>query len=98
MKSHGRLINLSDLKSNALRIEKIIERLEDILENISEYKKFDDLLWELYVRKKQLVNDIGNPIVKTIESAEEFFISLGMKMGQKRPSPKEKAPEENKDE
>lgn len=97
-KSHGRLINFSDLKGNALRIEKIIERLEDLFEDKSKYKIIDNLLWELYVRKKQLVNDPGNHIVKTIESAEEFFINLGMKRGQKKPPQKEKTPEENKPE
>lgn len=97
-KSHGRLINFSDLKDNALRVEKIIERLEDLFEDKSKYKTIDNLLWELYVRKKQLVNDLGNHIVKTIENAEEFFINLGMKRGQKKPSQKEKTPEENKPE
>lgn len=97
-KSHGRLINFSDLKDNALRTEKIIERLEDIFDDKDKHKSIDNLLWELYVRKKQLVNDPGNYIVKTIESAEEFFINLGMKRGQKKPSQKEKTPEENKPE
>jgi hypothetical protein len=97
-KSHGRLINFSDLKDNALRTEKIIERLEDLFEDKSKYKTFDNLLWELYVRKKQLVNDPGNYIVKTIESADEFFINLGMKRGQKKPSPQEKTPKETKPE
>ena len=97
-KSHGRLINFSDLKDNALRTEKIIERLEDLFEDKNKYKTFDNLLWELYVRKKQLVNDPGNYIVKTIESADEFFINLGMKRGQKKPSPQEKTPKETKPE
>jgi hypothetical protein len=39
------------------------------------------------VRKRQLVNDPGNNIVKTIESTEEFFINLGMKQGQTKKSP-----------
>lgn len=95
-KSHGRLINFSDLKDNALRTEKIIERLEDIFEDKNKYKTFDNLLWELYVRKKQLVNDPGNYIVKTIESTEEFFVNFGMKRGQKKPYQKEKTPEETK--
>lgn len=97
-KSHGRLINFSDLKDNALRTEKIIERLEDIFEDKNKYKTFDNLLWELYVRKKQLVNDPGNFIVKTIESTEEFFINLGMKRGQKKPSQQEKTSQETKPE
>jgi hypothetical protein len=93
-KSHGRLINFSDLKDNALRTEKVIERLEDIFEDKNKYKAFDNLLWELYVRKKQLVNDPGHYIVKTIESAEEFFVHLGMKRGQKKSPSAEKNPEE----
>ena len=91
-KSHGRLINFSDLKDNTLRTEKIIERLKDIFEDKNKYKALDNLLWELYVRKKQLVNDPGNHIVKTIESAEEFFINLGMKRGQKSLLKKRKPP------
>ena len=97
-KSHGRLINFSDLKDNALQTEKIIERLENIFEDKNKYKVFDGLLWELYVRKKQLVNDPGNYIVKTIESVEEFFVNFGMKRGQKKPSQKEKTSETNPDE
>ncbi len=97
-KSHGRLISFSDLKDNALRTEKIIERLEDIFEDKNKYKTFDNLLWELYVRKQQLVNDPGNYIVKTIESTEEFFVNFGMKRGQKKPSQEEKTPEETKSE
>ena len=97
-KSHGRLINFSDLKNNALRTEKIIERLEDIFEDKNKYKTFDNLLLELYVRKKQLVNDPGNYIVKTIESIEEFFVNFGMKRGQKKPSQEEKTPETTKPE
>ena len=81
-KSHGRIINFSDLVNNALRTENIIERLETISEDKVKYKKIDNLLWELYVRKKQLVNDPGNNIVKTIESTEEFFMHIGMKRGQ----------------
>ena len=96
-KSHGRLINFSDLKDNALQTEKIIERLENFfVKDKDKYKTFDNLIWELYVRKKQLVNDPGHYIVKTIESTEEFFISLGMKKGQKVPPQKERAPEETK--
>ena len=97
-KSHGRLINFSDLKDNALQTEKIIERLENLFEDKNKYKTFDNLLWELYVRKHQLVNDQGNYIVKTIESTEEFFVNFGMKRGQKNPSQKEKTPEEIKPE
>lgn len=97
-KSHGRLINFADLKSNALRTEKIIERLEVLFGNKADYNIFDNLLWELYVRKKQLVNDTGNHIVKTIESIEEFIVTFGTKRGQKKSSQEgkiveEKAPE-----
>ena len=95
---YNNLINFSDLKNNALQTEKIIERLETLFEDKNKYKTFDNLLWELYVRKKQLVNDSGNYIVKTIESAEEFFVNFGMKRGQKQPSPKEKVPETKPDE
>ena len=95
-KSHGRLINLSDLKDNTLRTEKIIEPLENIFEDRKKYKDFDDLLWELYVRKKQLINDSGNYIVKTIEGVEEFFINFGMKRGQKQPPAPEELAKETK--
>jgi hypothetical protein len=81
-KSHGRLINFSDLSNNTLQTEKIIECLEGILEDKTKLKDFDALLWELYVRKRQLVNDPGNNIVKTIESSEEFFVNFGTKQGQ----------------
>jgi len=98
-KSHGRLINFSDLESNALRTEKIIERLESLFDDKNKHKSFDNLLWELYVRKKQLVDDSGNNIVKTIESIEEFFVNFGMKRGQtKKPPQKEGGLEEKKPE
>ena len=86
-KSHGRLINFSDLKNNGLYTEKIIDRLETFTEDKNKYKEFDLLLWELYVRKRQLVNDLGNNIVKTIEEAEEFIVNSGMKRGQTKQSP-----------
>lgn len=86
-KSHGRLINFSDLSNNILRTEKIVERLENAFEDKKKFKDFDTLLWELYVRKRQLVNDPGNRIVKTIESTEEFFMNFGMKQGQTKKSP-----------
>lgn len=94
-KSHGRLINFSDLSNNTLQTEKIIERLENIFEDKNKFKNLDILLWELYVRKKQLVNDPGNNIVKTIESTEEFFVNFGMKRGQTKKSPQ---PEETAEE
>jgi ATP-dependent protease ClpP protease subunit len=82
-KSHGRLINFSDLENNGLRKEGIIDKLSSLFEgDDSKYKKFDLLLWELYVRKQQLVNDVGNQILKTIEGSEEFIINLGIKKGQ----------------
>lgn len=93
-KSHGRLINFFDLTDNTLRTEGIINRLKGLFEIEELYHKFDNLLWELYVRKKLLVNDPGNFIVKTIESTEEFFVNYGMKRGQKKPSENEKASEE----
>lgn len=97
-KSHGRLINFSDLVGNALQKEKIIERLEEISSDRSKYEIIDNLLWELYVRKKQLINDTGNSIVKTIESTEEFFVNFGMKRGQTKKSPqKEEIPEGQQD-
>ncbi len=94
-KSHGRLINFSDLSNNTLQTEKIIEPLENLFNKKGKFKKFDSLLWELYVRKRQLVNDPGNSIVKTIESTEEFFVNFGMKQGQtKKPSQLEETPRE----
>ena len=45
------------------------------------------------MRKKQLVNDPGNNLVKTIESTEEFFVTFGMKIGQIKKSPQEEIPE-----
>ncbi|MCX6737750.1 MAG: hypothetical protein NTX26_03415 [Candidatus Parcubacteria bacterium] len=95
-RSHGRLINFSDLENNTLRTEKIIERLGDIFEDKNKFKNFDNLLWELYVRKKQLVNDPGNNIVKTIESTEEFFVTFGMKQGQIKKSPQSEEPYKEK--
>ena len=98
-KSHGRLINFSDLSDNTLQIEKIIERLENLFEDKKKFKTFDNLLWELYVRKRQLVNDPGNNIVKTIESTEEFFVNFGMKQGQtKKPLQPEETPKEKPNE
>jgi hypothetical protein len=83
-KSHGRLINFSDLEFNGLRREGIIDQLSSFFSgDDSKYKEVDLLLWELYVRKQQLLNDVGNKIVKTIEGSEEFFINLGLKKGQK---------------
>jgi len=98
-KSHGRLINFSDLSDNALRTEKIIERTENLFDDNEKFKAFDVLLWELYVRKRQLVNDPGNNIVKTIESTEEFFVNFGMKQGQiKKPPQPEETPKEKQTE
>ncbi|MFZ2970833.1 MAG: hypothetical protein WA063_06825 [Minisyncoccia bacterium] len=88
-KSHGRIINLSDLRNNNLRREKIINKLEDFFDNRENYGIFDVLLFELYVRKKQLINDLGNSTVKTIEEKEEFFIYPGPKMGQIKNPPKQ---------
>lgn len=98
-KSHGRLINFSDLSDNNLQIEKIIEKLENILDDKEKFKIFDNLLWELYVRRRQLLNDQGNNLVKTIESTEEFFVNLGMKQGQTKKSPQpEEIPQEKPNE
>lgn len=88
-KSHGRLINFSDLENNGLRKEGIIDKLSSLFDgDDSKYKEFDLLLWELSVRKQQLVNDVGHNIVKTIEGSEEFFLNLGSKKGQKLPQKK----------
>lgn len=88
-KSHGRIINLSDLRNNNLHREKIINKLEDFFNNKRDYEIFDVLLFELYVRKRQLINDIANNIVKTIEIGEEFFINFGTKSGQTKNPPKQ---------
>lgn len=87
-KSHGRIINLSDLRNNNLRREKIINKLEDLFNSAEEHEVFNTLLFELYVRKRQLINDVGNNIVKTIEIGEEFFITFGTKSGQIKNPPK----------
>ncbi len=81
-KSHGRLINLSDLANNTLGKEKFIESLSKHFEDKNKFEEVDELIWELYVRKRQLLNDAGNQIVKNIESTDEFYLSLGMKYGQ----------------
>lgn len=98
-KSHGRLINFSDLVDNKLYTEKIIDKLENIIEDKEKYKNIDNLLWELYVRKKQLVNDPGNTTIKTLESTQEFFVANGLKQGQqiKKP-PQEEAPQQQQQE
>lgn len=81
-KSHGRLINLGDLQDNSLYVEKIICNASDLFPNDApKYKTFDSLIWELYVRKRQLLNDAGNKIVKNIESSDEFFLNFGGKLG-----------------
>lgn len=90
-KSHGRLINLSDLEDNNLRKEKIINKLDSFFNNDdqkSDYNSINNLLFELYVRKRQLLNDAGNNIVKTIEENEEYFINFGFKAGQTKNPPK----------
>jgi len=88
-KSHGRLINFSDLENNGLRKEGIIDKLSSLFGgDDSKYRGVDLLLWELYVRKQQLVNDVANNIVKTIEGSGEFFVNLGVKKGQKPPEKK----------
>lgn len=86
-RSHGRLINLADLSHNTLRSEKFIEPLEAYFVDKTKFNEIDLLIWELYVRKRQLLNDIGNSIVKTIESTDEFFINVGHKIGQTKKSP-----------
>ncbi len=91
-KSHGRLINLSDLKDNNLCKGKIIEPIENLTET-AKAPEIESLLWEFYVRRRQLLNDAGNNLVKTIETSQEFFVSIGSKLGQeqqpstKRPNP-----------
>lgn len=92
-KSHGRLINYSDLLCNTLRTEKVIECLDNALEDKEQSVKLDNLLWEFYVRRRQLVNDPGNNIVKTIESSEEFFVNFGAKQGQTKKTPEQEEPE-----
>lgn len=89
MKSHGRLINFSDLENNGLRREKIINKLEDLFDSQENYKKFDDLLFEFYVRRRQLFNDVANRSVKIIEGKDEFFVNLGVKRGQIKNPPKQ---------
>lgn len=81
-KSHGRLINLNDLKDNSLCKEKVINSLENLFDNKLNYQSVDELLFELYVRKRQLLNDPGNQIVKTIETINESFSNSGKKSGQ----------------
>ena len=71
----------------------MVGRLESLFEDKNKYKIFDNLLWEFYVRRKQLVNDPGNHIVKTTESTEEFFAASGSKRGQNKKPPEEEASE-----
>lgn len=98
-KSHGRLINFSDLAENKLYTEGIIDRLENIVDEKEKYENIDNLLWELYVRKKQLVNDPGNTTIKTLESTQEFFVANGLKQGQQiKNSPQEEAPQKQQQE
>jgi hypothetical protein len=79
-KSHGRLIDISDLTDNGLVKANVISKLEDMFgEDASKYQVVDALLWELYVRKRSLLNDPGNPQVKIIESSSEMFIVGGKK-------------------
>jgi len=86
-KSHGRIINYSDLENNSLRKEGIIKTLEQLFATEpTKHREFDALLWELYVRKRQMLNDSGNKIVKTIEVAEELLVHYGSKKGQKKDS------------
>ena len=78
-KSHGRLINLGDLRSNPLCQEKIINRASELFADRATYETVDPLIWEFYVRKRQMLNDAGNKIVKTIETCDEDFINFGQK-------------------
>ena len=72
-----------------MRKEGIINKLSSLFGgDVSKYREFDLLLWELYVRKQQLVNDVGHNIVKTIEGSTEFYVNLGGKKGQKPPEKK----------
>lgn len=84
-KSHSRLINLFDLRNSSLMTEGVINKAEDLM-TAENYVTFDLLMWELYVRKRQLLNDAGHRIVKTIESSNEFFTNSGRKIGQPIPS------------
>lgn len=81
-KSHGRLINLLDLKDNPLCKENFINNVNNITSNPASSITLNELLWELYVRKSRLLNDAGNNIVKTIESTGESFTVSGKKLGQ----------------
>lgn len=81
-KSHGRLIGLKDLQNNSLCTQKIIGGIESIVPDSEKIASLDALLWELYVRKRRLLNDAGNQVVKTIEGSVEFFSLNGRKIGQ----------------
>jgi hypothetical protein len=81
-KSHGRLINLLDLKDNPLCKENFINNVSSIIPSAENSATLNELLWELYVRKSRLLNDPGNNIAKTIESVDEYFTVSGKKIGQ----------------
>jgi len=81
-KSHGRLIGLKDLQESSLCREKIICGIESMFTDSGKTAALDALLWELYVRKRRLLNDAGNQVVKTIEGSGEFFSLNGRKIGQ----------------
>lgn len=85
-KSHSRLINLFDLRDSSLTVAGVINKAETILGTPANYPALDVLIWELYVRKRQLLNDGGHQIVKTIESSSEFFTNSGRKLGQPKSS------------
>lgn len=82
-KSHGRLINFADLQSNSLYTQKVIQELSKFFPGDEQkFKKVDAMLWELYVRERMVLNDVGNHLVKHIESTDELFMMQGMKKGQ----------------
>ncbi len=80
--SHGRLISIDDLRNTPLGksgfIEDMAEHFSKKDKNHLDTKKINELsglIWELLIRKIMLLNDSGNPQVKTIEDSSFIFVS-----------------------
>lgn len=80
--SHGRLIGIDELRNTLLCTSGFIENIgehflkkgKDRLEKLK-IDELSKLIWELLIRKIMLLNDPGNPQVKTIEDSNFIFIS-----------------------
>lgn len=77
-RSHNRTISLSELKNNQLQkvgfIEDLIEYYKKTLQQESDVKELDNLLWEYYMITYRYLEDDANFVRKVIDSTRGGFM------------------------